>query len=96
MPPSEIWQEVMVGITMLIPFVHGMRPADRVETMRPVHDLLLGGDVGFVIGEAEIELIRHVGFGDVLFSQAGMALLLQAVFVFLGGASLSSSSSPTK
>ena len=72
---------------MQIAFIHGVRAANGAWSARTVHGLRICGGIGFVIGKTEIELNWFEGSNN-FFGEAGMALLLQAAFLFVGDTGL--------
>ena len=48
--------------------VHGMGAADGAEAAQPIDHVLVGGDVGLVVGQAEIAILLPVRLGDVFLS----------------------------
>src|SRR3546814_8811351 len=62
-PPSEVRQQVVIATRA---FVHGVGARDRVEAAQSVHDALVGGGVGLVVGETErVVALGCGGLGDV-------------------------------
>ena len=54
---SEFRQEVAVGITMTVAFIHRVGASDGIEVAQPIEHILVAGDIGILV-RTRVGLIR--------------------------------------
>jgi hypothetical protein len=70
-----------------VAFIHGVRSADDADA-DAIHHLRVGGNIGIIVGQVQIDLMRSVRSGDLFLWQTRMTLLLKAALLFFGDTSL--------